>query len=295
MTQITLDALNAMPERAFAAALADLFEHAPWVGHRVTSVRPFADLRALHQALVEAVRASGPQAQLLLIKNHPDLAGKAARAGALTKDSAAEQSSAGLNRLSDEEYDRFDSLNNAYRGKFDFPFIICARRHTKDSILQQMEERARNNRESEIETALCEIFRIVALRLDQRITATDRLPVHGHLSTHILDTYHGRPAAGIKVELVELSVSGPERRIMAGDTNTDGRTARPLIEDRPIPIGRYELRFELGDYFARHAVRPAAPPFLEQVPVRFGIAEPEGHYHVPLLATPWSYTTYRGS
>jgi 2-oxo-4-hydroxy-4-carboxy-5-ureidoimidazoline decarboxylase len=290
-----LDALNAMPERGFTGALADIFEHAPWVAHSVISARPFTSLRALHDALTQAVRASGPEQQLLLIRNHPDLAGKAARSDGLTEDSKAEQSSAGLDRLSDDEYARFDRLNSAYRGKFDFPFIICARRHTKDSILQQMEERAQNNRADEIETALREVFRIVALRLDQRVRATDRLPVHGRLSTHVLDTYHGRPAAGVAIELVELSRSGAERRLAASLTNADGRTENPLIDERPLPIGRYELRFEIGDYFQRQAVRLPAPPFLERVPVRFAIAEAEGHYHVPLLATPWSYTTYRGS
>jgi 2-oxo-4-hydroxy-4-carboxy-5-ureidoimidazoline decarboxylase len=291
----SLDTLNAMPEQSFASVLADIFEHAPWVAAGVVAARPFPTLNALLDALTAAVRASAPERQLQLIKNHPDLAGKAARGGGLTKDSEAEQSSAGLDRLSDEEYARFDRLNQAYRSKFDFPFIIGGRRHTTDSILQQMEERARNDRAAEIETALGEVFRIVALRLDQRVTAADRLAVHGRLSTHVLDTYHGRPAAGVEIELVELSCSGAERRIIASRTNADGRTERPLIQERPLPIGRYELRFDIGDYFARHAVRLAAPPFLERVPVRFAIAEPEGHYHVPLLATPWSYTTYRGS
>ncbi len=78
-------------------------------------------------------------------------------------------------------------------------------------------------------------------------------------------------------------------------TNADGRTDRPLIDDRPIPIGIYELRFGIGDYFARQGKRLADPPFLDIVPLRFAVAEPEGHYHVPLLATPWSYSTYRGS
>jgi 2-oxo-4-hydroxy-4-carboxy-5-ureidoimidazoline decarboxylase len=295
MPKTSLDTLNAMPEQGFASGLADIFEHAPWVAQSVMSARPFETLNALHNALIEAVRASGPEQQLLLIKNHPDLAGKVARRGGLTQDSKAEQASAGLDRLSDDEHARFDRLNNAYRGKFDFPFIICARRHTKDSILQQMEERAQNDRAAEIDAALDEVFRIVALRLDQRVAATDRLAVHGRLSTHVLDTYHGRPAAGVGIELLELSRSGGERRIAEAVTNADGRTQHPLIDERPLPIGRYELRFAIGDYFQRQAVRLSVPPFLDQVPVRFAIAEPEGHYHVPLLSTPWSYTTYRGS
>jgi 2-oxo-4-hydroxy-4-carboxy-5-ureidoimidazoline decarboxylase len=83
--------------------------------------------------------------------------------------------------------------------------------------------------------------------------------------------------------------------IMRAVTNDDGRTEAPLIAGRPIPIGSYELRFAIGDYYARVKAVRADPPFLDIVPIRFAVAEPEGHYHVPLLCTPWSYTTYRGS
>ena len=97
------------------------------------------------------------------------------------------------------------------------------------------------------------------------------------------------------VELIELSRLGEDRLIAKAVTNADGRTDAPLIHGRPLPIGRYELRFAIGDYFARMKVADDPQPFLDVVPVRFGIAEPEGHLHVPLLVTPWSYTTYRGS
>ncbi len=295
MAQIPLDTLNGMSEGNFAAALADVFEHAPWVAARVAPARPFASLQALHDAMVGAVRAVGADEQLTLIKNHPDLAGKAARRGKLTADSRAEQSSAGLDQLTEVEYASFDRLNTAYRAKFSMPFIICVRRHSKDSILQQMGERLGNEHAMERESALTEIFRIVALRLDQRVASTDKLKVHGHLSTHVLDTYHGRPAAGVAFALVELARAGDERTVLAGGTNADGRSDAPLISGRPVPIGRYELRFDVGPYFARQAVPTARPPFLDQVPIRFGVAEAEGHYHVPLLVTPWSYSTYRGS
>jgi 2-oxo-4-hydroxy-4-carboxy-5-ureidoimidazoline decarboxylase len=85
------------------------------------------------------------------------------------------------------------------------------------------------------------------------------------------------------------------RLITRAVTNDDGRTEAPLIAGRPIPIGTYELRFAIGDYYGRAKAELADPPFLDVVPIRFAVAEPEGHYHVPLLCTPWSYTTYRGS
>jgi 2-oxo-4-hydroxy-4-carboxy-5-ureidoimidazoline decarboxylase len=241
------------------------------------------------------VHTAGAERQTALIKAHPDLAGKAARAGTLTTDSTAEQSSAGLDRLSEEEYAAFHRLNDAYRVKFGIPFIVCVRRHTKGSILRQFQLRLMNDAAAEREAALAEIFRIAALRLDQHVAASDRLPVHGRLSTHVLDTHSGRPAAGIAVDLMELDAGGSARLVADGTTNDDGRTDRPLIAGRPLPIGDYELRFSVGDYFARRGIPMSDPPFLRTVPVRFCIAEPEGHYHVPLLVSPWSYTTYRGS
>jgi len=119
--------------------------------------------------------------------------------------------------------------------------------------------------------------------------------VHGRLSTHVLDTQAGRPAAGVTIELLELSANGEQRMIARATTNRDGRTDEPLIGGRPLPIGRYELRFHVADYFAGVGGRQDEPPFLDVVPVRFAVAEAEGHYHVPLLLTPWSYCTYRGS
>jgi len=295
MTKMALASLNATDEAGFMAALGDMYEHAPWVAQAALKQRPFATLAALHAAMTDAVRAAPPEQQLALIKGHPDLAGKAARAGTMTVDSKAEQASAGLDRLAEAEFAQFHRLNDAYREKFGMPFIICVRRHSKDSILQQFERRLQNTMSVETKTALGEIFRIAALRLDQRIEAADGLEVHGRLSTHVLDTQAGRPAAGVTIELLELSANGEQRMIARATTNRDGRTDEPLIGGQPLPIGRYELRFHVADYFAGVGGRQDEPPFLDVVPVRFAVAEAEGHYHVPLLLTPWSYCTYRGS
>lgn len=294
MQQTTLDQLNAADKAGFAAALGDIFEHSPWVAEAAAVARPFPTLAALLAAMEEAVRKAGAARQTELIKAHPDLAGKAARAGKITADSIAEQTSAGLDRLSEEEFATFHSLNDAYRDRFGIPFIVCVRRHTKGSILRQFEQRLTNDADTERAAALTEIIRIAALRLDQHVGGPDRLPVHGRLSTHVLDTHSGRPASGVDIDLMELD--GSEVHLIERTaTNADGRTDKPLIFGRPLPIGDYELRFDVIDYFARCHVPMADPPFLGIVPIRFSIAEPEGHYHVPLLASPWSYTTYRGS
>jgi 2-oxo-4-hydroxy-4-carboxy-5-ureidoimidazoline decarboxylase len=294
-SQRTLSDLNASSRDDFVAALANVFEYAPWIAEQVASARPFSGVRQLFDAMKAVVDRAPPELRLALIKGHPDLANKTQRAAGLTVESTAEQNSAGLDRLSDAEYVAFERVNNAYRAKFGFPYIVCVRRHTKDSILRDFERRLPNDAKTETQKSIEEIFRIAALRVDQLVTGDGRLSVHGHLSTHVLDTHSGQPAAGMTVELVELSELGASRVVTRGITNADGRTDQPLIHGRPVPIGHYELTFGVADYFAQRNVPMSDPPFLDRIPLRFALAEPEGHFHVPLLVTPWSYSTYRGS
>ena len=164
----------------------------------------------------------------------------------------AEQNSAGLDRLSDAEYAAFERVNNAYRAKFGFPYIVCVRRHTRDSDPARFRARGcRTMPRPETQTSIEEICRIAALRLDQLVASDDKLPVHGRLSTHVLDTHSGRPAAGIAIELTELSELGAARVVTRAVTNSDGRTDQPLIGGRPVPIGRYELTFQRRRLFCR--------------------------------------------
>ena len=295
MSQKSLAELNACSLSDFVATLANIFEHSPWIAEQASNARPFAGVHQLFEAMKASVERAPAELRLALIKAHPDLANKTQRAAGLTADSTAEQDSVGLDRLSDAEYVAFERVNNAYRSKFGFPYIVCVRRQTRDSILRDFERRLPNDAASEMKVSLGEICRIAALRLDQLIVAEDRLPVVGRLSTHVLDTHSGKPAAGISVELIELSALGASRVVTRTVTNADGRTDQPLIGGRPVPIGRYELRFSVGDYFAARNVPLSDPPFLDEIPLRFSVSEPEGHLHVPLLVTPWSYATYRGS
>ena len=119
----------------------------------------------------------------------------------------------------------------------------------------------------------------------------------GRLTTHVLDTARGRPAAGMRVELAHLDPSSGERSVLKEvHTNADGRTDAPLLEGEKFSRGVYEIVFAVGEYFAKSPEAGSTdPPFLDQVPIRFGVAEPDAHYHVPLLASPWAYSTYRGS
>ena len=291
---VTLAALNGMNLPGFAAAIGETFELAPWVAEAAHARRPLATVTALHEAMFGAVRAAPRDEQLKFLRNHPDLAGKAARAGAVTEDSKREQASVGLDTLSEDDYARFHRLNDAYKAKFGFPFMICVRRHTRDSILTQFERRLGNDAATEFAAALQEVFYITRLRIAGTVTGEGMPKVAGRLSTHVLDTVSGRPAVGVAIELFELS-GEQVHRIGRAVTNGDGRTDAPLIADRPLPIGRYELRFAVGDHFRSRGIEQGDPPFLDIVPLRFSIAEPEAHYHVPLLCTPWSYSTYRGS
>ena len=172
--------------------------------------------------------------------------------------------------------------------------MICVRRHTRDSILARFERRLGNDETSEFAAALQEVFYITRLRIAAKVTGEGMPLVNGRLSTHVLDTHAGRPAVDVAVELYEFA-GERAHRIAGAITNADGRTDSPLIGGRPLPIGRYELRFAIGNHYRSRGIESGDPPFLDIVPLRFSIAEPEGHYHVPLLCTPWSYSTYRGS
>jgi 2-oxo-4-hydroxy-4-carboxy-5-ureidoimidazoline decarboxylase len=287
---VSLPTLNQGTDATFIEGLGGMFENAPWIAGRAASQRPFATVADLFRVMHEAVERASEEEILALLRGHPELA----FSGAMTRDSVDEQNAAGLDRLSGAQRETFGRLNKAYREKFGFPFILCVRRHGRDSILREFERRLGLSADQERETALAEVLRIGALRLDQRIAGPDRLPVAGRLSTHVLDTAIGRPAAGIEIEVFEVASDG-QHFVGHATTNADGRTDRPLIGDRPVPIANYELRFHVGAYFQAKGYPLADPAFLDVVPIRFGVAEAEAHYHVPLLVSPWSYSTYRGS
>jgi 2-oxo-4-hydroxy-4-carboxy-5-ureidoimidazoline decarboxylase len=285
----TLDELNAANPAEFVAALSGMFENAPWVAERVCYRRPFATVADLYAAMIGVVDAAGESEQLALIRGHPELASGADRA--MTQASRREQGGLGLDTVNDQDFAR---LNAAYHQRFGFPFVICVRRHTRDSILTSCERRFGNAICAERKVALREIGHIARLRLCDAVAGPGKPSVDGQLSTHVLDTTSGKPAAGVKIALKEVGDSG-ERPLKATLTNADGRTDSPLLAGAPLRIGRYKLAFHVGDYFAAQGTPTADPPFLDVVVIRFAIAEPESHYHVPLLVSPFGYCTYRGS
>jgi 2-oxo-4-hydroxy-4-carboxy-5-ureidoimidazoline decarboxylase len=161
-----LDNLNNLDKESFINKLGGIFEHSPWVAEDSWHKKPFASVRELHRAMCDVVRQAPEEKQLSLIRAHPDLAGKAALAGDLTESSKREQAGAGLDRLTQEEYQRFHALNDAYKEKFNFPFILAVKGHTKESILKSFEERLPNSLEAEKARALEEIYKIASFRLE---------------------------------------------------------------------------------------------------------------------------------
>lgn len=162
---LPLSAVNALPQAEFVRVFGGVLEHSPRYAERVGSERPFASVEELAAAFTAAVLADTPEQQLALIRAHPDLAGKAALAGEVTRESASEQASAGLDRLSPEEYAEFHRVNQAYHAKFDMPYIVCVRENTKQSILAGAAARLENTPTQERETALREIGKIARLRV----------------------------------------------------------------------------------------------------------------------------------
>lgn len=169
MTQRTVAELSALPRAEFIAALDGIFEHSPWVAEAAWEDRPFATVNALHDAMCQAVIDAGETQQLDLIRAHPELAGKAAVRGELTAESTREQAGAGLDQCSAEEFARLTELNDAYKAKFGFPYILAVRGHTRSSIIENFATRLENSRADEIEECLRQIFRIAGFRLQDLV------------------------------------------------------------------------------------------------------------------------------
>ena len=156
-----------MSQADFTTALGEIWEETPEIAQQTWHNRPFTDLETIYQAMTDVVNNMNPEQQLTLIQAHPDLGSKAKMAEA----SVQEQAGVGLDRLSESEYQRFQTLNQAYKDKFGFPFIVAVKYHTKESILEAFETRLQNSQEAEKQEALTEISKIARLRLESLIDA----------------------------------------------------------------------------------------------------------------------------
>lgn len=167
---MTIAELNVAEPQAFVKAVGFAFEHSPWVAQDALEERPFENVDALHAAMVAALRRAPREWQVAVIRAHPDLAGRLARAGTLTEASRAEQMAAGLDVLTAAQFDALDGGNRAYRERFGFPFVICVREHDADGIIANLRERLQHERDEEIAAALDEIAKIARLRLADAVS-----------------------------------------------------------------------------------------------------------------------------
>jgi len=168
---MTLSEVNALDRGRFVAALGGVFEHSAWVAEAAWPQRPFANLDALHAAMIAAMGEASQDAKLALIRAHPELAGKAAIRGELTADSTREQSGAGLTDCSPQEFTRLQELNRAYTMKFGFPFIIAVKGLDRAAIIARLAQRLERDRPTELAEALSQIARIARLRLEAMVEA----------------------------------------------------------------------------------------------------------------------------
>ena len=170
---LSIDAVNALDAATFAGRFGDVAERSPWVAETAFAARPFADREALVAAFTGAVRAAPREARLALLRAHPDLAGRAAVAGAVEEESRREQAGAGLDRLTPAEFARFGDLNARYRERFGFPFIFAVKGAGKDAILAAFEDRIGNDAETERATALAHVERIFRFRIEDRVARSE--------------------------------------------------------------------------------------------------------------------------
>ena len=161
----SMDDINQLADAEFVSVLGGIFEHSPWVAQAVATRRPFLSVHDLHASMAHAVRIADEDARLTLIRAHPELAGKAAVRGELTEESTREQSGAGLNQCSPEEFTELQRLNAAYNEKFGFPFIIAVRGHDRQSIIRHFAQRLNSDRVTEMHECIEQIVRIGGCRL----------------------------------------------------------------------------------------------------------------------------------
>lgn len=289
---LSLEELSARDAAGLEEALGGIYEKSAWIARGAAGKGPFESLRALAEVMAAVLNNASEEDKLGVLCAHPDLAGKAALAGDVTADSSDEQARAGLSKCTAEELERFTTLNDAYREKFGFPFILAVRNATKHAILTAFDRRLQNDVAAERTECLAQVHKIAYMRLLQTV---QHAPT-GFLTCHVLDTARGCPAAGMRLSL-RRQVSGDKWETLGNwITNSDGRLpGGPALKGTDHKAGVYEWTFAVAEYFAGVGVPTAGTPFLDEVPIRFGIGDPEDHYHVPLLVSPWSCSTYRGS
>ena len=284
--KLTLDDVNRMSVEAFVAAFGDVIEFTPAAAKSAYDKRPFATVTALHEALFDGLRLLPPAGHHAFFKRLSDIGENAVP---FTAASTSEQAKAGVSSLGTADLARLHELNKAYRARFDMSYTICVRRNTVQQIFDEFERRLKGDKQDvELANAIREEHLITRLRIGEQVSGPGAPKIYGDLTAHVLNAMVGKPAGGVSVALYE--VFGEQvRKVSESLTNADGRA--DLLKGQPVPIGRYEMRFGLGDYFRKNTT-PAVEPFFDVVPVRLFLDKPEESWHVPMIATPFNYSTH---
>jgi len=279
-----------MDESAFVTAFGPVYELSPWVAQAAFTKRPFATVTALHQALADAFADGGTARQIKFFHDLSDLGDKSALPAAVSTQSRSEQAVSGVASLDPTDQALLMALNKAYRARFDIAFTICVRRNSPARIFSEFTRRIDNSLETELAISLQEQFYITRIRIAEIVSGPGVPAVYGDVTAHVLNAMMGAPAEGVAVEINQLW-GARSRKVGTAVTTADGRAI--LLSGLPLPIGRYELRFAIGDYFRKAgAVASDRKPFLDIVPIRFFIARPEESYHFPLIAAPYGYSIH---
>eukprot|EP00928_Gymnodinium_smaydae_P043797 TRINITY_DN29280_c0_g1_i2.p1 TRINITY_DN29280_c0_g1~~TRINITY_DN29280_c0_g1_i2.p1 ORF type:complete len:302 (-),score=27.91 TRINITY_DN29280_c0_g1_i2:105-1010(-) len=279
--------------------LGGIYERSSWVAESVVQNdhESITTVSALAAAMKSIVNDATEQQKMALLRSQPDLAQSMESPEQLTADSQQEQAASVLHSMTKEEQVRFLKLNSEYKARFGFSFILSFGCSTKYTVLSALAGRIGNTRDKEIAIALEQVHKIAWTRILSKLES-DQLA--GFLTCHVLDTANGCPAVGMRITLSRVVTcdSGEGASVLISNfvTNDDGRLEDgPALKGAAFAVGVYEWVFHAGDYFVSKGTFVSATPFLDRIPVRFGIDNPDDHYHVPLLVSPWSYSTYRGS
>jgi len=283
--------LNQLPQGEFVRVIGPIFDQSPWVAEAAWARRPFADSTQLFEALCAVVRAAGEAEKVALIRAQPDFAGRAIRSGRISTDLPVDKAGAVLNQFAILEIDEFQKKNAEYRYKFAFPFVIHSRLLTKAEIFSEFERRSKQSREQEINSALEEIFKTAAFRIDELLSTG--LTTAARLTVQVLDLVAGGAADGMTIEL--WSVQGDDAKPgKTYKTNADGRPPHPLLVSPDLKVGDYLLQLFAGDYFAARS-GDTGPRFLDRIQIRFSITHVERNCHLVVSCAPGGYSVWRGA
>jgi 2-oxo-4-hydroxy-4-carboxy-5-ureidoimidazoline decarboxylase len=289
--KISISEINQMSDAGFCSYLSGLFEKTTWIVASAAPLRPFASKGALFAAMVDSLMRAEPARKLALLQAHPVLGGQAARRGEMTAESRSEQAGLGFQSITGDEERVFADLNQAYLDRFGFPFIIAVRgQRDRQAIAAALRQRFESSPEAERETALAEVIKIARFRFDGLVAEdkTQDMMSPLTLSIHVLDTAGGSPGAGLAFSLSRIEEGDIRAVIATGVTDAAGRWA--MDHAAPLQPGVYEIVFDAADYQEAQG----RDSFYDRIAVRFRMKPAAGHHHIPLILSPFGYSTYRG-